>query len=52
VFHAEAIYHRLSWGAHVVIIGKMGCTQVTPCGGRTQYLHRSPASHKRRQKGN
>jgi hypothetical protein len=24
----------------------------SPCGGRLEYLHRSPASRKRRQKGN
>jgi hypothetical protein len=25
---------------------------VTPCGGELEYLHRSPATRKRRQKGN
>jgi hypothetical protein len=24
----------------------------TPCGGRLEYLHRSPASRRRRRKGN
>jgi hypothetical protein len=29
-----------------------GGSKSGPCGGELEYLHRSPASHKRRQKGN
>jgi hypothetical protein len=32
--------------------GKEAMGRLNPCGGGVEYLHRGPASHRRRRKGN